>query len=362
MTTFTTTAASAYDYASEIAGVIRDAGSTGDTWYRSNATDEYLTYFFNVTLPDGCTIDDAKINFYFPIGSADEPNHTIDAEDVANATAPVQGDANNSISGRTGTTATVNWLNTDLGAAGYFDTPDIKTIVQELVDSYDFSSGNHVLFRMYYAGSGGDAGIATQAYSGNPVATLTINYTASGGDDALVSTSILSGTPVISSPTIAQIHALTSTDIVTGAAIIEQATIAQIHALVSSDITTGNPAISSPVLATAGNTDALTATDILAGTPTISAPSIAQIHALTSVAIIASSPVISTPTITQNHVLTSMDILAGTPVISSPYIDATLVFNVTITESQRSVTIASNKRSVTIAANKRGVTIAKKES
>ena len=181
MAIFGITAPNAADYAAELGGVIRDAATDGDIWYRSNATNEYISCAFEVTLPAGATINTASINFHFAISSADEPNHTIDAEFVADAIRPAAGDPTNGLSGRTGTTANVNWYNTNLGAPGYFDTPDLAAVFQELVDNFDYSAGATVLIRVYYAGTGGDVGISTPVDTGNPVATLTIDYTDAGG-------------------------------------------------------------------------------------------------------------------------------------------------------------------------------------
>lgn len=180
MTVVSFTADLASEFAFEGGGIIRDAGTYGDIRYRSNGTGEWITVCVPVvSIPAGATINSATLNIYVDHAAMDEPDHNIRAELVADAVCPKAGDANNSLSGRTWTTATVNWLNANLGAPGFFDTPDISAVIQELVDTFGGING-HVLVSFDWAGGVGDLGVATPAYDPTYIATLTIDYTEGG--------------------------------------------------------------------------------------------------------------------------------------------------------------------------------------
>lgn len=286
-------------YAAELANVIYDA-TTGSSWFRSNAADKYLTFVFPMTIPSGATVNSAIGNFYTPIASANEPDHKIDAEDVPNATEPAAGDANNSISSRTGTTAYVTWYSADLGGVGYYDTPDLSAVIQELVDSYDFSSGANVLIRLTRTGATGDIGIANPNYSGAPVATLTVDYTESGGaSHALTIAEIVTGTPAIGVTNATRnvvSHALTIAGIETGSPVIGTINATRntaSHVLTIAGIETDAPAIG--VINATRNTanHTLAIAGIETGSPVIEAINASRnavSHALTIAAIMTGTP------------------------------------------------------------------------
>jgi type IV pilus assembly protein PilY1 len=100
--------------------------------------------FLAVTIPVGATIEAAYLTLNFPTASLDEPDVTISGLDTANP-GTFTTDANN-ISGRTRTTASVNWASANLGAPGNFNTADLSAIVAELVASYDYSAGSAMGF------------------------------------------------------------------------------------------------------------------------------------------------------------------------------------------------------------------------
>lgn len=193
MTVVSFQAASGLDFAAELGGVIY----TNGIFFRSNAVGEWITVFVDgVTIPAGATINSATLNVYLGHPAMLEPYHTIDAEDAASPSRPASGDANNSISGRTGTTNSVVWGDgTSLPSTGFYDTPDLSLIIQELVDNYDYSSGSPMLFRFVYFGTGGDIGIYTPVDDPSEIATLTIDYTSGGGGGTtIIVADIVSGT------------------------------------------------------------------------------------------------------------------------------------------------------------------------
>lgn len=111
-------------------------------------TSEYYGHRWTVTLPRGVTIITAWIDLWIIDDTSDEPDHTIYFEDSANPTA-FSASANN-ISSRTPTTITATLSSADLGvdAAGNWISdvedmpfPELRAIIQELVDSYDYSAG-----------------------------------------------------------------------------------------------------------------------------------------------------------------------------------------------------------------------------
>lgn len=149
-----------------------------------DATNEWIgVRFQNVTVPSGATINSASLSFV-PSSSGDEPNHPIYGNDVDNAAAFTAG-ATSDISTRTRTTATVTWSSTNLGATGtsLHSTPDLATIVQEIIDRAGWASGNAMAF-MLQGSSDGTRDLEVYLYdNGSLIPELDIDYTAGGGAD-----------------------------------------------------------------------------------------------------------------------------------------------------------------------------------
>ena len=90
-----------------------------------------------VTIPVGDTIDVAYESYYGDGTDAGSPTTKIYGEDADDPSATANcADLN----GRTNTTAGVDW-DSIIGNSGFVDTPSEVTIIQELNDTYDFSSG-----------------------------------------------------------------------------------------------------------------------------------------------------------------------------------------------------------------------------
>jgi type IV pilus assembly protein PilY1 len=145
----------------------------------TDATGEWNGWRFqNVTIPDGATITSAYLTFYFAASNLDEPDVTIyGANKGQNAYQFTTG--SNNISARTRTTASVEWSNANLGAPGWFDTPDLSTIVQELIDNYSYASGAGMILVMTSRANAGTRDTSVQSYDGDPdlAAKLHIEYT-----------------------------------------------------------------------------------------------------------------------------------------------------------------------------------------
>ena len=124
-------------------------------------TSSYYKYgggmrFQGITIPQGATITSAHITFYNggDTLSLNNTDSTFTGEDVDNAATfsttadykarrgTVVGGANNNYL----TTATVNWDTVPAETIGqYYDSPDIKTIVQEIVNRAGWTSGNSMV-------------------------------------------------------------------------------------------------------------------------------------------------------------------------------------------------------------------------
>lgn len=137
--------------------------------------------FASVSVPSGVTISTAHITL-----TASDPksgatcNLVVSADDADDPAAPTSAA---DINGRTHTSATVSWSSVPSFTAGNtYDTPEIKTVVQELIDRGGWSSGNAMLFLIDNDGSSTDANrdIATYDHATYAPAELHIEYSTGG--------------------------------------------------------------------------------------------------------------------------------------------------------------------------------------
>jgi hypothetical protein len=82
----------------------------------------------------GTTIDTATLALWGESPDVGTPETLIAADDQESPAAPSDDTDHD---GRTRTTAKVTWDNPDLNASAFVSSPDIKTVMQELADSYD---------------------------------------------------------------------------------------------------------------------------------------------------------------------------------------------------------------------------------
>ena len=158
----------------------------------------YGTYVFcrfqNVTIPQGATIDTAKLTFKTLAtidggaehGDLDAHTFKVDAIDEDDVSAPsTSSDVNNSA---TTTEEIVDWsLTSSVADDADLDTPEIKTVLQEVVGRDGWESGNAVMFRYYSeetdssdgSGSTVDCRLDVQSYeeSSSDAAKLVVTYT-----------------------------------------------------------------------------------------------------------------------------------------------------------------------------------------
>lgn len=157
------TSAGAYDSTVDYLGAI------GGTKYHPSYS------WDNVTIPQGATIDSAILEIYStsPLGGAPTVDiYGDDEDDMA------KWSTSDRPSGRAKTTATVNWSVSHSGAG---NSPDLKTIVQEIVNRAGWASGNR-LGIMFVVSTATDSLRDVQLTGGTDrTGTIIIDYTASAG-------------------------------------------------------------------------------------------------------------------------------------------------------------------------------------
>lgn len=150
-------------------------------WTSTNAA--FSLRFTNITIPKGATINSAKIHLKIDssTGSGGYANIDIRADAADNSTQILTQAAQ---AARVRTTASVNWAAT-LTLSTEYDTPELKTVVQEIVNRAGWLSGNAIQFifedhnyRPYPTLPGGsvrEEGWGFQANSVFPM-VLTVDY------------------------------------------------------------------------------------------------------------------------------------------------------------------------------------------
>ena len=105
--------------------------------------------FRNITIPKGAAIVRANLSLSYNWGSGSNASIDIYGENTSNSL--IFSSSNNDISNRVKTTAKVDWNNlpntSSTGTRTF--TPDISSILQEIVNRVDWSSGNAMTFLFY---------------------------------------------------------------------------------------------------------------------------------------------------------------------------------------------------------------------
>jgi hypothetical protein len=153
-----------------------------DGWVGLNSSDLELGFdgvaqicgvrFLNVTIPMGATINSASIQFTAK-GNNGDP--TIDIYGVKEDNASIFTTTTNDLSGRAATTATVGWSSIPAWTGGeVYSTPDLTTIIQELVNQGGWVSGNSLAILLENTGVSGNRN--AQAGNGGNGPILNVNY------------------------------------------------------------------------------------------------------------------------------------------------------------------------------------------
>jgi type IV pilus assembly protein PilY1 len=125
----------------------RQAGSTfshdGIGIYLGGMPQYGLIRFTNITIPAGAEITSCKLQLYVP--SSGDPALTISVEDIANSARLASLSA--TIDDKDFGTVEVDWSAT--GLTDWQDTPELKTLLQHVVDQGGWASGNAASFIFY---------------------------------------------------------------------------------------------------------------------------------------------------------------------------------------------------------------------
>lgn len=128
----------------------------------SSTTDQKVGLRFqDINIPQGATITRATIEFTVNTSNTSSPALTINGENRDDA-ATFAAAANN-ISSRPTTTASVSWNPPNPGAKQKLTTPDLTTIVQEIVNRSGWASGNAIAFIV-----GGTGTRVVESYDSRP--------------------------------------------------------------------------------------------------------------------------------------------------------------------------------------------------
>lgn len=121
--------------------------------------------FTGVTIPVGSIITAACLSTKFGGSGGTIPACTLYFEDAADPAAPTTAaDAN----GRTKTTASMSYTPPGYNSGNWSNSNDFSAIIQELVDSYDYSAGKSMQILVIGAGSKTNYGAClSYDYSGN---------------------------------------------------------------------------------------------------------------------------------------------------------------------------------------------------
>lgn len=147
----------------------------------SGKEDQLWARFDNVTIPAGATIGTSYLSLYVTYIDAGN-KEMVSADDQSDPTAPTNYADHR---GRTRTTANSGaWEVT--GTGDWQNSPSITTVIQELVNSYDYSAGDHAIQILVdkHATCSAYCGISARSYdyTGNAHGPkLHIEYTVAGG-------------------------------------------------------------------------------------------------------------------------------------------------------------------------------------
>lgn len=145
----------------------------------------HIAYFrFLPVIPTAVIVTGAKVTLTTANYDEASATSTIKAEDAADA--PVLAGTTGELTNKTQTSASVGWAMPTFGYSNEtYDTPDLASIVQELVDSYGEYDGTKGMAIMFNCGAQTGIRVARAYEHGlSREAVLTIEYRATGGNIA----------------------------------------------------------------------------------------------------------------------------------------------------------------------------------
>ena len=142
--------------------------------------------FTSITVPAGATITAASVSLTADASQASPPPTTLSGQ-AADDAADFASDDDTSFNARTRTTASVSWTPAAWSSGTTYTSPDLASVLQEIVDRAGWSSGNAVV--LFWSdpttGWGGtDSRLSAASYDGSPTeaASLHLEYTTGGTD------------------------------------------------------------------------------------------------------------------------------------------------------------------------------------
>ena len=150
--------------------------------------------FTGVTIPQGANIGDAFLNLVIDRRQTQRTTTTIVGQDVGDASAILSpsnlgfGDINSDITNRQATSASVPWTIPAQRTGRTVQSPDIRTIIQEIVDRADWATGQNIFLRL--ENSSGLRRIRVHEINASQAPSLSITIPGSGtaveGDDQMI--------------------------------------------------------------------------------------------------------------------------------------------------------------------------------
>ena len=178
-----------------------------DTW-NSQGIQTVGLRFDNITIPSNATILDAYIQFTSDKTNSGNMTITLKGEDIANS--PTFVNSTNNISGRSTTSSSVSWSPlawTNNLSGNNEKTPDLSTIVSEVMTSNGWQTGNPITFILTGNGNESDYRKA-DSFDENATqsAKLVIEYTSNYDIDLAITSCISPNTSIYPNPaTIVQV-------------------------------------------------------------------------------------------------------------------------------------------------------------
>jgi len=161
----------------QVGHVSYDSDGSSAAWYMSNSALKVgsiagiyyqwvgITWYYP-TIPVGAIIVSAYIQLYVSGIVGTTPDTMRIYFDDSGSTSYVTSFAD--ILGRTRTTAKIDYA-IPAGASGWVNTDDISPIIQELVNSYNYSAGDKMMTAIMYSASvGSDKYASVTSYNGDP--------------------------------------------------------------------------------------------------------------------------------------------------------------------------------------------------
>ena len=121
--------------------------------YQNQGSQQVGMRFLNITIPQGTVITNAYLQFTVDETSSSSCSLTIYGEDTDDATQ--FSSSSNNISGRTKTSASVDWTPDSWTSVGAnHNSPDLQSIAQEIVNRSGWNSGNDMVLIVTGTGTG----------------------------------------------------------------------------------------------------------------------------------------------------------------------------------------------------------------